>query len=94
MRSFLAAVPSEDVEIIGEKINYNVALNPEIFYRYSIFKAKAESSVKEWKGEFGDYLDLCTQDMLKVHRLYLTVLQAGKSGKIMVEIPSNIFCAE
>jgi hypothetical protein len=34
------AVPGEDVEVIGEKINYKVALNPEIFYRYSIFRAR------------------------------------------------------
>ncbi|MCJ7609202.1 hypothetical protein MUP00_05985, partial [Candidatus Bathyarchaeota archaeon] len=34
-------LPLEDVELIGEKVNYKIALNPEIFYRYSIFKAKA-----------------------------------------------------
>jgi len=35
------AVPVEDVELVGEEINYKVALNPEIFYRYSVFKARA-----------------------------------------------------
>jgi hypothetical protein len=32
-------VPFEDVEIVGEKVNYKVALNPEVFYRYSVFNA-------------------------------------------------------
>ena len=29
-------VPLEDVEVVGEKVNYKVALNPEIFYRYNV----------------------------------------------------------
>jgi hypothetical protein len=57
-------VPGEDVEVIDEKINYRVKLNPEIFYRYSVFKARTEQLGNEWKGDFSDYLDMATKDLL------------------------------
>ena len=37
-------IPLEDVELVGEKVNYKIALNPEIFYRYSILKVKVAAS--------------------------------------------------
>ncbi|MCJ7630955.1 hypothetical protein MUP77_00945, partial [Candidatus Bathyarchaeota archaeon] len=88
------AVATEDIELVGEKINYKVALNPEIFYRYSVFKAKAESLGNKWDGGFSDFLDIATKDVLSVHGLYPTVLKAGKSERIMVEIPVNAQGAE
>jgi hypothetical protein len=33
-------LPIEDVQFSGEKVNYRIALNPEIFYRYTVSKAK------------------------------------------------------
>ena len=57
-------VPGEDVEVVDEKINYRVKLNPEIFYRYSVFKARTEQLGNEWKGDFSDYLDMATKDLL------------------------------
>jgi hypothetical protein len=38
------ALPIEEVELVREKVNYKITLNPEIFYRYSIFKARAAMS--------------------------------------------------
>jgi hypothetical protein len=32
-------LPIEDVQLAGEKVNYCIALNPEIFFRYNVFKA-------------------------------------------------------
>ena len=32
-------IPLEDVQLAGEKVNYRIALNPEIFFRYNVFKA-------------------------------------------------------
>jgi hypothetical protein len=31
-------LPPEDVQLAGEKVNYRIALNPEIFFKYSVFK--------------------------------------------------------
>ena len=31
----------------------------------------------KWEGDFSDYLDLATKDMLTTHGLYPTVLAAG-----------------
>ena len=39
-------LPIEDVQLAGEKVNYRIALNPEIFFRYSVFKARAH----RWVG--------------------------------------------
>jgi hypothetical protein len=36
-------IPHEDVQLAGEKVNYRMALNPEIFFRYSVFKARVAS---------------------------------------------------
>jgi hypothetical protein len=36
-------LPIETVQFAGEKVNYRIALNPEIFFRYSVFKARAAS---------------------------------------------------
>ncbi|MCJ7632050.1 hypothetical protein MUP77_06605 [Candidatus Bathyarchaeota archaeon] len=83
------SVPVEEVELVGEKINYKVALNPEIFYRYSVFKARAEALGNKWDGDFSDFLDIATKDVLTVHGLYPTVLTVGKSGKMLVEIPMS-----
>ncbi|MCJ7631803.1 hypothetical protein MUP77_05320 [Candidatus Bathyarchaeota archaeon] len=35
-------LPIEEVELVGEKVKYKIALDPEIFYRHSIFKAQVE----------------------------------------------------
>ena len=32
-------LPIEDVQLAGEKVNHRIALNPGIFFRYSVFKA-------------------------------------------------------
>jgi len=76
----------EEVEVIGERINYKVSLNPEIFYLYSIFKAEAERKGNKWSGEFGDFLYMAAKDVLAVHGLRPAVV-ALKEGTLMIKVP-------
>jgi hypothetical protein len=80
---------AEDVEVVGEKVNYKVALNPEIFWRYSVFKAEAERRGRQWNGSFSDFLDLATKDILAVYGIHPTVLSM-KGKKLMVELPVEV----
>jgi hypothetical protein len=80
---------AEDVEVVGEKVNYKVALNPEIFWRYNVFKAEAERRGRQWNGSFSDFLDLATKDILAVYGIHPTVLSM-KGKKIMVELPVEV----
>jgi hypothetical protein len=41
-------LPLEDVQLAGEKVNYRIALNPEIFFRYSVFKARVKALGRTW----------------------------------------------
>lgn len=80
---------AEDVEVVGEKVNYKVALNPEIFWRYNVFKAEAERRGKKWNGSFSDFLDMATKDILAVYGIHPTVV-AMKGKKLLVELPVNM----
>ena len=81
-----AAPMGEEVEVKGEKINYKVALNPEIFYLYSIFKAEAERKGNRWDGDFGDFLHMAAKDLLSVHGLRPAVV-AVREGTLMLKMP-------
>ena len=82
----LMPIEAEDVEVIGEKVNYKVALNPEIFWRYNVFKAETERRGRKWAGNFSDFLDLATKDILAVYGIHPTVVSL-KGKKLMVELP-------
>lgn len=84
-----AVLPFEDVEIMGEKVNYKVALNPEIFWRYNVFKAEVERRGRRWEGSFSDWLDLVTKDILRVYGIHPTVVSM-KGRKLLVEIPVEV----
>lgn len=76
----------EEVEVKGEKINYKVALNPEIFYFYSIFKAEAVRRGRKWEGDFSDFMYLAAKDVLTAHGLHPAVLSV-KGGSLLVKLP-------
>jgi hypothetical protein len=77
-----SAVPfvpvGEEVEVVGDKINYKVALNPEVFHLYNIFKAEVRRRGREWKGTFGDFVYMAIRDVLKMHGIIPTVLVLRK----------------
>lgn len=81
--------PGEDIEIIGEKVNYKVALNPAIFSRYDKFKAVVKRRGKEWTKDFADFLDMSTKDILAVYGIYDTVVEF-RDGRILVEVPEGL----
>lgn len=85
----LFPLEAEDVEVVGEKVNYKVALNPEIFWRYNVFKAEVERRGRKWDGTFSDFLDLATKDILAVYGIHPTVISM-KGKKLLVELPVNV----
>jgi len=83
--------PIEEVEVIGQKINYKIALSPDVFWRFNVFKAQnqrlvAMGKAKQFTGDLGDFLDLSTKTLLSTYGMYPTVLQLS-GGKMMVEMP-------
>jgi uncharacterized C2H2 Zn-finger protein len=68
----------EEVEVVGDKINYKIALNPEVFYLYNVFKAEVKRRGREWKGTFGDFIYMAIRDVLKMHGIIPTVLVLRK----------------
>jgi hypothetical protein len=75
----------EEVEVVGDKINYKVALNPEVFYLYNVFKAEVKRRGKEWKGTFGDFVYMAIRDVLKMHGIIPTVLVL-KRGQLFARL--------
>jgi hypothetical protein len=52
----------EEVEVVGEKVNYKVALNPDVFWRFNVFKAQNQrltsmGKAKPFQGDFSDFLN-------------------------------------
>lgn len=82
-------VIGEEVEVVGEKVNYKVALNPEIFYRYNVFKAEVGRRGKTWEGDFSDWLDLATKDILAVYGIHPTVV-SYQGRKLLVQLPVGV----
>jgi hypothetical protein len=81
-------LPLEEVQLADEKVNYRIALNPEIFFRYTVFKARVASLGRKWDGTFSDWIDMATKDILAVYGMYPTVTTKGKS--FTVDIPTGV----
>lgn len=67
--------PAEDVEVVGEKLNYKLALNPAIFSRYDRFKAIVKKRGKTWTGDFSDYIEMCTKDLFTIFGIHEMVVE-------------------
>jgi len=81
--------PGEEIEILGEKLNYKIALNPAIFSRYDKFKAVVLRRGGSWTGDFADFLDMSTKDILAVYGIYDTVVEF-RDGRILFEVPAEM----
>ena len=81
--------PGEEIEILGEKLNYKIALNPAIFSRYDKFKAVVLRRGGSWTGDFSDFLDMSTKDILAVYGIYDTVVEF-RDGRILFEVPAEV----
>ena len=81
--------PGEEIEILGEKLNYKIALNPAIFSRYDKFKAVVLRRGGTWTGDFADFLDMSTKDILAVYGIYDTVVEF-RDGRILFEVPAEM----
>ena len=87
--SGISDFPGTEIEITGEKVNYKISLNPAIFSRYDKFKAVVLRRGKEWKGDFSDFIDMSTKDVLAVYGIYDTVVEF-RDGRILVEVPAEV----
>lgn len=87
--SGISEFPGEDIEVVGEKVNYKISLNPSIFSRYDKFKAVVLRRGKEWTGDFSDFIDMSTKDVLAIYGIYDTVVEF-RDGRILVEIPAEV----
>jgi hypothetical protein len=76
----------EEIEVPSEKINFKVALNPEIFYFYDVFKAEAERRGNKWEGDFGDFLYMAAKDALTTHGILPAVVRL-KEGQLILKVP-------
>jgi hypothetical protein len=47
-------LPIQNVDVIAEKVNFRLSLDPEIFFRYNVFKARVKALGKEWDGTISD----------------------------------------
>lgn len=82
--------PGEEIEITGEKLNYKIALNPAIFSWYDKFKAVVlRRGMKKWTGDFADFIDISTKDILAVYGIYDTVVEF-RDGRILFEFPEEL----
>lgn len=87
----LQSAPIEEVEVIGQKINYKIALSPDVFWRFNVFKAQnqrlvAMGKAKQFTGDMSDFIDLATKTVLSTYGLYPTVMTMH-GGKMLVEMP-------
>lgn len=71
-------IPLEEVTITGHRVNYRVSLNPEVLTRYHTFLAAVAQLGKKWSGDFGDFLDVATDDLLTRRGIIGTVVQLGR----------------
>lgn len=70
-------IPLEEITVVGQRVNYRVALNPEVLTRYHTFLAVVAQLGREWSGDFGDFLDVATDDLLTRRGIIGTVVQLG-----------------
>lgn len=78
--------PGEVIEVTGEKVNYKVALDPEIFSTYNKFKAICEKRGSNWDKDFSDFLMMSVRDAMAIYGIYDVVIEV-RGDKIIFEMP-------
>ena len=78
--------PGEVIEIVGEKVNYKVALNPEIFSTYNKFKAICAKRGTPWNKDFSDFLMYSVRDAMAIHGIYDAVVEF-RGGRLLFDVP-------
>lgn len=81
--------PGDVYEIVGEKINYKVALDPAIFSTYNKFKAVCEKRGNPWTLDFSDFLKLAVKDSMTVQGIYDILLEMP-GNRVIVEMPPGV----
>ena len=78
--------PGEEIEVIGEKINYKVSLDPEIFSTYNKFKAVCIKRGTNWDKDFSDFLMMSVKTAMNYYGIYDMVVEM-KGDKMLFEMP-------
>jgi len=67
--------PGEVIEVIGERVNYKVALDPEIFSTYNKFKAICIKRGTNWDRDFSDFLMMSVRTAMSMYGIYDMVVE-------------------
>jgi len=78
--------PGESIEVVGEKINYKVALDPEIFSTYNKFKAVCVKRGTPWDKDFSDFLMFSVRDAMAMYGVYDVVVEY-RGGSLLFDAP-------
>lgn len=81
--------PGEEIEVIGEKINYKVALDPEIFSTYNKFKGICIKRGTNWDKDFSDFLMMSVRTAMNYYGIYDMVVEM-KGNKMLFEMPMGV----
>jgi len=73
--SGISDFPGEVIEVIGEKVNYKVALDPEIFSTYNKFKAVCIKRGTNWDKDFSDFLMMSVRTAMSMYGIYDMVVE-------------------
>ncbi|MBU1082638.1 MAG: hypothetical protein KKB59_19285 [Spirochaetes bacterium] len=87
--SGISDFPGEEIEVIGEKVNYKIALDPEIFSTYNKFKAICEKRGNTWDKDFSDFIMLSVKDAMSIHGIYDMILEV-KGDRMLFEMPVGV----
>jgi len=81
--------PGEEIEVIGEKINYKVALDPEIFSTYNKFKAICIKRGNIWEKDFSDFLMMSVKTAMSYYGIYDMIVEV-KGNQMLFEMPVGV----
>lgn len=84
--SGISDFPGEEIEVIGEKINYKIALDPAIFSTYNKFKAICIKRGNKWEKDFSDFLMMSVNDAMSFYGIYDMIVEV-KGDKMLFEMP-------
>ncbi len=81
--------PGEVIEVIGEKVNYKVALDPEIFSTYNNFKAICIKRGTNWDKDFSDFLMMSVRTAMSMYGIYDMVVEV-RDSQILFDMPVGV----
>lgn len=76
----------EEVEMESDRMKYSIYLNPEMWYYYEVFKARAIQRGNPWRGDFGAFCELGIREMFKAYNITPMVQIRTSSGVMYTNV--------